>query len=195
MNTLSAKLKTVFAEHLELASETELFQIASVLAAGRGSVRSAPLAQVPGSLVKLDAQGQPLPIDAADWVAVYDPVRQLEWLRGFVPGGRRNWKDSMAAASAVTLFGKTDWRACTIQERLTITDYGRFNPAIDTTFFDSEKEGWEWASTPYASSPAGDAWGVDFNGGSAGWGGRGDGGFVRAVRASQLIGVWPSSRG
>jgi hypothetical protein len=48
---------------------------------------------------------------------------------------------------------------------LTINDYARHSPALDTEFF-AKQSGWEWTSTQYASSPSGCAWYVDLGNGT-----------------------------
>jgi hypothetical protein len=76
------------------------------------------------------------------------------------------------------------WRLPTIRELLTLVDYERRDPAINTEFFACES-GWYWTSTPWAGSPADCAWGVYFYYGGANYGRHDSYGFVRAVRASQ----------
>ena len=72
-------------------------------------------------------------------------------------------------------------------ELLSIVDYSRTSPAIDTDAFQCESS-WYWTATPYAGSPADYAWFVYFDGGNSSYSGRTGGGYVRAVRAGQIIG-------
>lgn len=115
---------------------------------------------------------------------VIDHQTGLTWLRDYVPGGSRNWKDSMDTASSLDIRG-WKWRAPTIVERLSINDYERHNPAVNTDFFKGEAA-WEWTSTVDNSSPRDRAWVVNFSYGFSlrylqyGFG------FVRAVRVGQF---------
>jgi hypothetical protein len=124
-----------------------------------------------------------------DGDVVLDRTTGLEWSRENVPGGRMNWAAAKEACATLTVGGHSDWRLPTIRELLTLVDYERHEPAIDTDAFKCESS-YYWTSTPAHSSPGVYAWVVDFGGGSADWGGQ-DGDFcVRAVRASQSLDLW-----
>lgn len=116
-----------------------------------------------------------------DGDTVHDARTGLIWSRATLSGGRRNWKDAQKAAAACTLGGFSDWRLPTVQELLSIVDYERPEPAIDPVFECAHT--WYWTSTPLASSPSDYAWVVNFSFGNSYWGGRGNEGFVRAVRS------------
>jgi len=107
----------------------------------------------------------------------------LEWTRAPVGGKKYNWADAKKAASEVRLCERSDWRAPTIQELLSLVDYARVDPAIDTAYFDCPAD-WFWSATE-AKSPSGDAWVVFFDVGGSGGNDQGDGGWCRAVRAGQ----------
>jgi hypothetical protein len=128
---------------------------------------------------KLDALGNELPADAATWSQVLDRETGLIWLAD--PLARAPWKKAIAAA-AECAEGGFAWRAPTIREQLSLVDYERFDPAIDTTFFRGEAA-WFWTSTPDASSPGAFAWFVAFSGGYAYYDDQGSRGFVRPVRS------------
>lgn len=115
---------------------------------------------------------------------VTDHETGLTWLRYFVPGGKRSHQASMDAANNFTLNG-LKFRAATIRERISINDYERCNPAIDTSVFTSERYGWEWTSTLDAESPADFAWVVGLDYGGSVRGSRNGYGWVRAVRVGQ----------
>jgi hypothetical protein len=85
--------------------------------------------------------------------------------------------------AALEIAGIGGWRLPTIQELLTLVDYGRHDPAIDAIF--ECKSDYYWSSTPAALSPAVYAWIVYFYDGGALWGHRDLHACVRAVRPSQ----------
>jgi hypothetical protein len=70
------------------------------------------------------------------------------------------------AVNAVGYCGYKDWRMPTDQELISIVDFSRVNPAIDTTYFPNTQSNWFWSSSPLADYSY-LAWFVDFfNGGS-----------------------------
>jgi hypothetical protein len=134
--------------------------------------------------------GEPAAISAAgSRFEKIDDEQVLDRTTGLI-GTRANvgktmpFKDAAAACEQLELGGVKGWRLPTIRESLSLVDYARHDPAIDTNFFSCDS-GWYWTSTPYAGSPADCAWYVDFGSGSAYCGHRDNYGFVRAVRASQ----------
>ncbi len=112
----------------------------------------------PARFVKLDDDGQALPLDSPQWSQVLDPTTNLIWPRR--PIGEYRWADINAAATACRLGNRTDWIAPAIQQQLSIVDYGRFEPAFDTRFFTLPKFGWLWTRTPDASARSVLAWDV-----------------------------------
>jgi Protein of unknown function (DUF1566) len=124
-----------------------------------------------------------------DGDTVLDRTTGLEWSRDNVPGGTMNWKAAAEACAKLTLGGHSDWRLPTIRELLTLVDYERHSPAIDTEDFKCESA-YYWTSTPVHSSPGVYAWLVYFSGGFARWSYQDTAHFVRAVRASQGFDLW-----
>ena len=74
----------------------------------------------------------------------------------------KTWYEANDYCEALTLAGHTDWRLPDEYELQAIVDYGRWNPAIDTTYFPGTNPIYYWSSSPYASYD-GDAWGVFFD--------------------------------
>lgn len=181
MNSLATDIKQLIAKRLDVASPSEVLAIASQLAGANDNV----VVLTEPRFTNLGADGRPT--TGADWVAVYDAKTNLTWTRGNVPGGRREWADAMKAASEVRLFGKADWRAPTIQEQLSIVEYGRIEPALDPAHFDGKDE-WVWTSTP-AAGLSGCAWSVGLLNGNSYRGNLTYEGIVRAVRAGQSLGL------
>jgi hypothetical protein len=137
--------------------------------------------------MKLDAKFQPVPGNAVGsaWVYTHDRTTDLVWARA----ESSEEMNHEAAAKFCAAVGD-GFRMPTIQERLSLVDYDRHEPAIDTAFFDSQKSGWSWTSTDAAWSKdaktgkASAAWVVSLGDGYAYGGRRGDGAFVRAVRSA-----------
>ncbi len=61
------------------------------------------------------------------------------------------WDDARALTSH--LAGKHDWRLPTVEELLTLVDYTRTAPAINTTLFPGTPAAYFWSSTPTPSMP------------------------------------------
>lgn len=109
-------------------------------------------------------------------------IGSLDWHKASSPD-RLNFKQAEAYCKALTTAGHTDWRLPTIQELLSLVDYTRHDPAIDTDKFPDTKSNFYWSSSPGASSPADYAWIVNFYYGHAVCGHRDGTAFVRAVRS------------
>lgn len=190
--SISADIKKLLVTRIEQSSPAEILRIASGIAEneaieaisnGHAARSTAAIATAGQRFVNLDAAGKPT---IGEHVAVFDRKSNLTWSRGLVAGGSRNWKDSLAAAAAVRLLGKDDWRAPTLEERLSINDYTKHSPAIDTASF-AKESGWEWTSTPDAESPSFYAWGVNLGVGGSFRDYQSNDCFVRAVRAGQAL--------
>jgi hypothetical protein len=146
-----------------------------------------PAARPAARFTKVSAAGALLPDTATEWEGVLDSSTGLVWGRKLLPG-EANWKDSLKKASEAKLCGGTA-RAPTIQERLSIVDYDRADPAIDTNYFDSsEPYAWEWTSTP-AKSPSVCAWVVLLGDGATYRDAQAFRFRVRAVLAGQSLGL------
>lgn len=190
MTSLAHKLQDLIVEHVKQASPDEMARIVGSFAGANGAAeiplhRDAPSVVMGGRFWKIGADGRQI-LDAqdGDHVAVYDAMWNLTWSRANVGDRRMNWKDADAACRELDLAGHRDWRLPTVRELLSIVDYERHEPAIDTNFFRCDSD-WYWTSTPVAASPAGYAWIVYFYYGSSGWASRVNDGFVRAVRPGQ----------
>jgi hypothetical protein len=95
---------------------------------------------------------------------VTDNVTGLMWQKA-VAAGTYNWAQAKAYCPTLTLAGYHDWRLPTRIELVSLVDFGRSFPAIDTSYFPSTPSDWFWSSSPLAGSSS-DAWGVDFPYGS-----------------------------
>jgi len=192
MTTLSTELKHTIRRRLDIASPSEILAIASTLcaqetpppAATAGEQRLARDSFRP-RFEDLDADGLDVARSPGEKAPlVRDNSSGLIWTRSHLTRGRVNWKCAQEAAREVNFMGASDWRLPTIHELLSLVDYERHNPAINTEIFECEAA-YYWTSTPAAYSPSVYAWGVNFDDGGASWDVRGYDGFVRAVRAGQ----------
>ncbi|PIE63588.1 MAG: hypothetical protein CSA26_12250 [Desulfobacterales bacterium] len=100
--------------------------------------------------------------------------------------GDNDTKDFIDALNSANFGGHNDWRLPTLKELVTLVDYGRTDPAIDTTFFPNTRAALYLSATTHASNTIG-AWSVNF---SLGFGygyynNKSSYSHVRAVRAGQ----------
>lgn len=167
--SLSSELRSIIETRLRTSSPRQILAIASALCAQEVEISAA--------LVSQDARSR----FTVDGNAVHDALTGLVWTRETLAGGRRSWGDAQKAASECTIGGFADWRLPTILELLSVVDYERTSPSIDTRIFECQS-GWYWTSTPVASSPSACAWYVNFDYGYSSWDYQYYEGFVRAVR-------------
>ncbi|MCX5902567.1 MAG: DUF1566 domain-containing protein, partial [Proteobacteria bacterium] len=113
---------------------------------------------------------------------VTDTGSGLMWQQDGTTGTR---EEADAYCESLTLAGHTDWRLPTVKELQSIVDYGRYNPAINTTFFPILPDTWAilyWSSTDRASN-SNNAWHTDFLFGNAETETKTAFRYVRAVRS------------
>jgi hypothetical protein len=166
--------------HIEAETTRDLLAAASDLCQGHAKLPEAKL-----QVLEIPA-GPRFHIEGD---TVLDRTTGLMWSRESVPGGTMKWAPAQEACKALKLGGQSDWRLPTIRELLTLVDYDRHDPAIDTDAFKCESN-YYWTSTPLHSSPGVYAWGVSFGLGHADWSAQDYGTYVRAVRASQGFDLW-----
>ena len=97
---------------------------------------------------------------------VTDKYTGLMWQRTTSQSGL-NWEQALRYSKDLTLGGYTDWRLPNIKELLSLVDFFRINPAIDTDFFDdpaSSGTRFFWSST--TTFLANWAYGINFLNGS-----------------------------
>jgi hypothetical protein len=132
--------------------------------------------------VKLDASGNDLPADAAEWAAVRDNTLQLIW--DAQETAEMTHADAEEHVASLTVCGKPA-RLPSVEELFSLADRTKLSPAIDTTFFPKCQSDWYWTSTRHAGSPSDCAWFVHFYYGYSYVYNRHYKAFVRACRPSQ----------
>ncbi|MFC1856590.1 DUF1566 domain-containing protein [Thermodesulfobacteriota bacterium] len=165
----------------------------------------------PPQYIKMDAQGNYLPDNAASWVMVKDNVTGLIWevktTDGSIHanGGTYTWcdnnpdtngddagtcgdgtdtEDFINALNAENFGGHSDWRLPAIAELRTIIDYKQSNPAIDEDFFPNTSGSYYYSNTTEIGNPS-NAWVVDFNSGYFFTWSKESQWYARAVRGEQ----------
>ena len=93
-------------------------------------------------------------------MVVQDAVTGLDWQRTVVSKSFK-WKDALEFCSTLTYGGYSDWRLPTINELITLIDFTKDHPAIDTVVFPDTVPEPFWSSTTYVFHKT-SAWGVYF---------------------------------
>ncbi|MBF0353512.1 MAG: DUF1566 domain-containing protein [SAR324 cluster bacterium] len=117
---------------------------------------------------------------------ITDNVTGLMWQKE--NGSQTNWSAAGSYCEGLTLGGYADWRLPTKKELMSISHYGTYNPAINTTYFPNTNS----SSYRSSSTVAGDtsvAWGVDFGYGGVSTYYKTASYDVRCVRGGQS-GIW-----
>jgi PKD repeat protein len=155
---------------------------------------------------KISATGQKLPANTTEWSCVLDNHTGLMWevktddgglrdkdntytwynlnINGGNAGSENNTQAFAQAVNAQGLCGHGDWRLPSKQELHSIVNYGKYNPAIDSTYFANTQSSWYWSSSPYVEN-SGSVCIVGFDYGGIGGQDNNNNGYVRLVRASQ----------
>jgi hypothetical protein len=91
---------------------------------------------------------------------ISDTKRKLMWQKLSV--GQFTWQGAIDYCNGLVLAGFSDWRLPHVKELMSIVDYNKVNPAIDTTFFPNGND--SWSSTNSAGYTS-QAWRVILNDG------------------------------
>jgi hypothetical protein len=137
--------------------------------------------------IKVSAQGQLLPRDAADWDGVYIHAASLIVARR--PTAKAlTFKSANTACAASILCGAKAERSISLREFVNhLLEDARKTPAIDPEFFTID-DPYEWIWTCDECAPAGYAWSVGLGGGFSYRGHQGNHSRALAVRAGQFSG-------
>ena len=77
-----------------------------------------------------------------DEPVVIDNNLGLMWQRKIPPLEERYVKDVLQYCEDLVYGGYSDWRLPTVEDFMTIADYGRYDPAVDTEYFPDSGEFW-----------------------------------------------------
>ncbi len=156
----------------------------SAPAAPASALAPTPSLIVPRRFAKLDQDLKPLDPTRKDWAVIRVETGALafELLRGNIGGRTVPHAEAVDLAGNVDALGLRDWRLWTLDEAEAIRDISRYNPAVDTDYFDDINPDFHWTASADASDGA-YAWGVDFRFGFAVLARRSAHAWVRAVRS------------
>jgi len=135
-------------------------------------------------MIHIDNRGLQHPPVQPQFEAVLSPDTGLMWSIATIGGKKMTHADAEKAVKELCLCGFSDWRLPTIKELLTLVDYERHSPAIDTDFFPDTKSDWYWTASSSAFY-SGYAWIVYFGSGGSSTVDRSYDAFVRAVRSAR----------
>ncbi|MBF0103101.1 MAG: DUF1566 domain-containing protein [Desulfobacterales bacterium] len=96
---------------------------------------------------------------------LYDLNTKLLWVKSD-DGIQKNWNDAVSYCNELTQSGYSDWRLPSRFELLSITNYGKYAPAINTSVFPHCFSEGYWTITPSAIQSE-YVWYVDFESGKA----------------------------
>ena len=184
MNAFKNDLHDLVARHVAAAPATKMLRLVESLVTDTEPTTGPVALDVRPRFLKLDTSGKET---SGVHVAVYDHSTDLVWTAEPLGSGSTfNHANALKACADLELLGSKGWRAPTIQELLSIVDYTRCDPAIDSDFFKGPY-GWTWSATE-AASPSGYAWFVFLDVGYSNRYGQDDHALVLAVRAGQSLG-------
>ncbi|ETR71666.1 MAG: hypothetical protein OMM_02323 [Candidatus Magnetoglobus multicellularis str. Araruama] len=141
--------------------------------------------------VKLDAEGQPLPLSATQWTMVRDDITGLIWeikTNDLSKAEKYNWQDSESFIDILNnnaLGGYTDWRLPSIHELSSLLKLNG-SSCMDSQFFPNYQELYYWTSVPSQVAPEYLAWGISFENGNMENLLKSSPHFVRAVRGEPM---------
>lgn len=118
--------------------------------------------------------------DSASGV-VKDLVTKLLW-QGVVQGGGMAQPEAKAYCEGLDFAGFSDWRLPSRIELVSLVDFTKSAPAIDTTAFPETPATMFWTSSPVISLAKNEFWTVDFNSGATSSADAGTPYQVRCVR-------------
>ena len=80
---------------------------------------------------------------------VTDTETRLMWQQDTCPN-KMSWDDAIKYCENLELAGHKDWRLPTVEELISLIDFNKYRPAIDTVYFPCTMSSNYWSSTTYA---------------------------------------------
>ena len=114
---------------------------------------------------------------------VTDTSTGLMWQQA-TSSSPKSWEEALPYCTTLNLGNHTDWRLPTIKELRSLSDYTRYSPTINTTFFPDTLSSYYWSSTTDSFSKFG-AWSLGLYNGDDSKDFKDDSHYVRAVRGGQ----------
>lgn len=152
MNAFRDDLQVLVAKHVARAPVAKLLSLVDSLDTPSPPTGLFALQQ---RFTKLAGDGKECIDSTIDWTLVRDSLTGLIWTKDVI--GSHDWNGAKKACADYRGAGESDWRLPTVKELLSIVDYSRSGPAVDTSFFAGDL-GYTWTSTPDAESPSAFAW-------------------------------------
>ncbi|MBM3254534.1 MAG: DUF1566 domain-containing protein [Candidatus Omnitrophica bacterium] len=117
---------------------------------------------------------------------ITDNSTGLIWVKdgkspGCADGATIIWKKAVDFCENLTYAGYSDWRLPNVRELLSLVDYSRSAPAINTTYFPNTALTDYWSSTTHALTTS-QAWGVCYDYGRSFHFDKSETNYVRCVR-------------
>ena len=95
--------------------------------------------------------------------------------------GTMTWANALSYCNDLSLGGQSDWRLPNVEELISIVDYTKYDPAIDTIYFLNTYASFYWSSTTNAKDTY-LAWYVYFYDGYINYHRKSNNNYVRCVR-------------
>ena len=118
---------------------------------------------------------------------VNDSRSNLEWQDDYRDNNgtikQSIWSDAISYCEALSLDAKNDWRLPNLNELISLVEYTKNNPAIDTMFQNTDSKDY-WSSTSFSYDNE-TAWIFYFDYGDQITNYKDDNAYVRCVRAGQ----------
>ena len=113
---------------------------------------------------------------------VTDSGTLLIWQQG--ENSAVTWEAALTYCEGLSLAGQPYWRLPNHKELLSLVDYTRYSPSINTTFFPNAFSSYYWSSTTMVYGTT-TAWNVAFDGGYSSGNAKTVSSYVRCVRGGQ----------
>lgn len=163
-------------------------RLSALIKTGAKVPKAADLGSCNGVFTKRDRKGRQLADTATKWACVMDCTTGLIWEAKQASGVRDRdrryaWEDAVSSAPTDLepgMCGAGSWGVPNRTELNSITDRLKSDPYLYVRYFPNTRPGWYWSAT---TDPENDnyAYGINFDTGESGMGGKGNRNYVRLV--------------